>query len=262
MLLDTWCEAVLRDVMVFETRTRGGPTLAILAMLCLAIPMWRATSGMPVGREFHHELTSPVLALNFSKGAGEARPVLEPKTTPPIDPKPKLRKNLEFDFAFLFGYTGFIVLLSRTLGRPRLMPLVAALAVLTGIADGLENWASLRVIGSYPGFANVAVWPFPFAEAKWGLLGAALVAAGFPTRRIGGEASGSQPDGLAGDSQFSGRGVRVAVGWVVAGLLDYGHSALTVVLFGLLARVYLVAAVGGRWVPVRVPERKPLSSRA
>lgn len=235
--------------MVFETRTHWLPVAAIAAMLCLAIPMWRATSNMPAGREFHRELTSYLLALNFSKGAGEARPVLDPQLEPALDPKPGLKKNLQLDCAFLFCYTGYIVLLSGTLGRRRLIPWVTALAVPAGIADGLENWASLRVIATYPSFAGVAIWPFPFATAKWGLLGAALVLLAF---QLGGSILRPLDRSLTGLlailSFLAGVCGLLSVGtW--EGLLDYGHSALTVVLFSFLVSVYLVAAVVRRHVP-------------
>jgi hypothetical protein len=206
---------------------------------------------------FHHDINSPILAIELSTDAKQLEAVLG--TTNPAGADPagnagiavaSLRTNTYEDFGFIPMYTVFlwsfaVLFAIRADGSPTIHRItIAALALLIAASDCLENVGILRTLGATSLSDSMALatsWP---SRGKWGLFAVALLLTGWilarsespdyslPTRRL-----------LA--LAYGAAGILMSIGLAFPHLIELATN-----IFGLLVAVNIVGLLGpffGGW---------------
>src|SRR5580704_4781441 len=152
--------------MSFDKLSHRAAAAAVLMIVWIAVMAW-VPPKYPFPHIFHHDVASPVLALEISRDADDIEAVLHR-----ADPQAKQAAGFErvsnrLDLIFIPLYAFFFWSMARVFtGRTRLLTLFI---LGTALFDYAEDWLIFRVLDG----ENPAI--FIPSLAKWGLLGVVLL---------------------------------------------------------------------------------------
>jgi hypothetical protein len=201
---------------------------AALLMIVWAALMLVNESCFPFHRTFHHDIASPVLALELSRGQDDIDAVLNPRSGAAVDVE---RQANRLDLVFIPVYTFFLWALGRRFGSRSVMMTALIVAV-----AGLDYWEDARIFEALDG-QNPAIW-IP-SVAKWGLLGLVLVATGSIVARSGNTVYSLATSRLMAVGCWLAGAlmiVAVAAGWY----FGYSPIPLSLSIFTLIALLYAI----------------------
>jgi len=216
----------------FHTNRAG---FAALITVVWGVLIMGAASQYPYPHVFHHDVDSPVIALELSRDAGDIDAVLHRPTCALKAAAESMAKVNWLDLVFIPLYGFSIWALARVFTtKTRLLTLCILAAM---ILDYLEDWQIFRAIGG----ANPAIY-IP-SLIKWGLLG--LVFIGLSLILL----ASSSPVYTLSTKRL------LAIGYLVSGILilvdvamgewiGYSHIELAVNIFSLLFVVNVVGFLG------------------
>jgi len=171
-------------------RTRARLAAGLLALSMSLLGLWMSIDLRRYGCEhaFHHDIDSPVLAVELASNAAELKSAIEPTCSDQPEAsrlaaqhqaKSALLRNTVADCFFIPLYTLFVwsfgsLFAVRAGGvRMRLRHMLAGVTIGTALADYVENVGIFRSLGLEPSdvLAQLTCWP---SRCKWTLLATAL----------------------------------------------------------------------------------------
>lgn len=147
-----------------------GAVISALALLIVAAATQATVARYPSG-EFHHDLTSPVLAIELAASPDEVSSIFSVDPSHKLNLRGMLYWNTVFDCAFILAYSAFLWTLSEGLGRAGLRPVIRILICATAIADYGENAGLFQTLRG----SGWASWTLPASLVKWGLFNFVLL---------------------------------------------------------------------------------------
>jgi hypothetical protein len=136
-------------------------------MIVLGFAMFLLLRGYPYPHAFHHDVDSPGLALQLSRGESDIEAVLHRSDNAAPKAAARLGWDNGLDLVFIPIYTFFLWSLARVFtNRTRLL---TVFIIGTAFFDYLEDWRIFQALGG----ENPAIY-LP-SLAKWGLFGIVLI---------------------------------------------------------------------------------------
>lgn len=154
-------------------------TAGILALLAIVWALWMnvAFTAGPLAYDFphrfHHQIDSPILALELARDSGDVAAVLQTEDQTNADPikvasaQKALRWNTAFDCVFIPLYTGYLLFFGLAY-KSRSRGLFVILILSIALFDYIEN--ACLFVTLWGGKPN-EYWP---SVMKWALLASAL----------------------------------------------------------------------------------------
>jgi hypothetical protein len=241
-------------------RSRSRLLAAVLAALlaALGLVMSCGLRKYTFEHKFHHDIDSPVLAVELASNAEELGAVLDPPSPDEKQTKVQTRAvlytNTCEDCFFILLYTSFLwcfraLFAVRVDGsRMGLRPVLAGVVIATALADYAENFGIFKALDAAQlsdSLAPRTCWP---SRCKWTLFGTALLAAIILLR------SGSPIYSLA-TRRLLAIGYAITGGLMIAGVWYPALIGPGVKAFGLIVLINLAALLGpyaSEWTPRHV----------
>ena len=243
--------------------------IAAFLMIVWGLVLYLVLMSYPFPHVFHHDVNSPGLALQVSRGADDIQAVLhrpKPKLADPIKQaaaeaaaakaRASLGWNNGLDLVFIPLYTFFLWSLARVFtNRTRLLALFIGG---TGLFDYVEDWRIFQALhGEDPAIDLPSL-------AKWGLLGIVLIwISAIFLRSMSPVYSVATKRLLGGAYLISGLLLLIAViggrliGYSLIELAIMVFSALAVIqVFGLLGQYLSIPGMAPKYVNDFCNERK------
>ena len=216
----------------FHTNRAGFAALITVVWSALIIG---AASQYPYPHVFHHDVDSPVIALELSQDAGDIDAVLHRAGKQKEAAAASMTNVNRLDLIFIPLYAFSIWTLARAFTTRTRLLTVGILA--TMLFDYLEDWQIFRAIGG----ANPPIY-IP-SLIKWGLLG--LVFVGLSLILL----ASSSPVYTLSTKRLLAigylvSGVLILVDVAIGGSIGYSHIELAVTIFSLLLVVNVVGFLG------------------
>jgi hypothetical protein len=191
--------------------------------------------GYPFPHVFHHDVDSPVLALELSQGESDIEAVLHRSDQAAAQAAGGLRWNTGLDLVFIPIYGFFLWSLARVFtNRTRVLTLFIAG---TGLFDYLEDWRIFQALGG----ANPAIY-LP-SLLKWTLLGIVLVWIGVILLRSMSPVYSVATRRLLGLA-FLVSGLLLLMAVTAGQLIGYSVIELALVIFSVLAVIQVFGLLG------------------
>jgi hypothetical protein len=208
---------------------------------------------------FHHDIDSPILAVELASTSSELGKVLDPPATD--EPKAKeqaravLRTNTYEDCALILLYTSFLwsfgtLFAVRGEGSRTHLRVLAFVIIATGVSDYTENMGIFRALGARQltdSLAQHICWP---SRCKWSLLGITLLLTAVILLRSG------NPIYSLATRRLLAIGYMMAAALVITGLWYPVLIELGMKVFGLIVLINAVALLGpyvSEWIPAITP---------
>jgi hypothetical protein len=210
--------------------------LAALVMAAWAMAMASAAHSYPYEHLFHHDVDSPVLALEISRNAGDIDAVLrrsEPKKRAAA--AESMVKVNKLDLIFIPLYAFSIWSLARVFSNRTRLLTISILAA--ALCDYLEDWQIYRCIGGM----NPPV--YISSLAKWALLGIVFIGLSGILLRSASEIYTLSTKRLLAIGYFVS-GLLILIDVVFGDWTGYSHIELTMSIFSILVIINVVGLLG------------------
>jgi hypothetical protein len=216
-------------------KLRHRAAAAAVLMIAWIIVMVRVPPKYPFPSVFHHDVASPILALEISRNADDIEAVLQradPQAKQAVDFE---RVSNQLDLIFIPLYAFFFWALARVFtARTRLLTL---LILGTALFDYAEDWLIFRALdGENPPI-------FIPSLAKWGLLGAVLLGTGIILLRSRSPVYSLATKQLLAIAYFI-LGLLLLISVAFGTRIGYSLIALAIQLLGFVVVVHLIGFLG------------------
>jgi hypothetical protein len=241
-------------------RSRARLLTGVLAALMAALGavMSVGLGNYTFDHAFHHDIDSPILAVELASTSSELGTVLDPPAT---DEKAKeqaravLRTNTYEDCALILLYTSFLwsfrtLFAVRGEGSGTHLRVFAFVIIATGVSDYMENLGIFGALGARQltdSLAQHICWP---SRCKWSLLGITLLLTAVALFRSG------NPIYSLATRRLLAIGYTMAAALVITGLWYPVLIGLGMKVFGLIVLINAVALLGpyvSEWIPAITP---------
>jgi hypothetical protein len=209
--------------------------IAALVMIVWGVLLQGALRSYPFSHAFHHDVNSPGLALQISRGAEDIDAVLHRSDAASVKAVASLGWNNGLDLIFIPIYTVFLWSLARVFtSRTRLLTVFLAG---TALFDYLEDWRIFQALGG----ENPAIY-LP-SLAKWGLVGIVLIWIGVIFLRSKIPVYSVATRRLVGITYLIS-GLLTLIAVIDGQLIGYSLIELALVLFSVLAVIQVFGLLG------------------